>query len=74
MSLADKLATLRKPQPTRIETWIETLDADDRTALIAAATDAEISNSALHRVLREEGCSVGKDSVAQWRASHGFTR
>ena len=67
LDLASKLAEVKKPKPTSIETWIGTLDADDQAALEAARYDAEITTVALYNILTDAGARVSEKSIAKWR-------
>lgn len=67
LNLAEQFQAEKRPKQTTIEQWASTLDPDDREALENARTDADLSDSAIRRVLREAGKAVGKDTVVKWR-------
>lgn len=74
MSLVERLNAARTPRKPRFEQWIDSLPDDEREALIAAATDPDLSNNAIAEAVRAEGCPVNKDTISVWRKSHGFAR
>ena len=67
MSIADKLETLTPDLKPGINAYVAELSERDRAALIAAANDRAWSTAALHRLVREDGCGVGKDAFGAWR-------
>lgn len=73
-ALSDALKAEKKPSQPKFETWIDSLEKVDRDALVAAATDSSLTNAAIVRACRSVGYAANKDTVAQWRRGHGFTR
>lgn len=69
MSLADRLSTLKSSRRPKFDAIVEALPRSEREALIQYAADPTYTNSALMRVLREEGIPVGKDTFSAWRAN-----
>lgn len=67
LGLASKLSAVKRPRTTGFYLWVQELEEDDRNALLAARTDPDISNADLHRILREAGRPVGKDTLREWR-------
>lgn len=74
MSIRDLLAAERDGKRSSIETWLTTLDSEDRAAIIEAAGDDNLSTNALHRIIKSEGAQVGKDAMLTWRKANGFSR
>jgi hypothetical protein len=67
LNLSDQLAAERKPKPTSLETWIASLDSDDRDALESARFDDDLKDAAIRRVMANSGHPVGKETIAKWR-------
>lgn len=74
MSLAERLNEAKKPLRPRFEVWIDGLPKVDREALMASATDPNISTQAIIEAVRAEGCLTSKQTVTAWRKSHGYAR
>ena len=74
MSLKDDLEAEKKPVKSRFEAWVDALDPADREAMILAATDPELSNQAIMRVIVGHGYRANKDTISVWRRTYGFTR
>lgn len=71
--LADALAEQKDTErKSKLDQWVDSLPADDRTALILAAADPAYSNLGLRRIMSENGYTAGKDTIAAWRRKHGF--
>ena len=67
VGLAAKLEQARPAYKPKFEQYIDSLPAEDREALIAAANDPAWSSAALIRVLQDDGVAVGKDTFNTWR-------
>lgn len=74
MSLAERLEAARRPTASSMERILQQLTREDATALTTAATDANITDTAILRALRDEGFRVGKQTIADWRRANGLTR
>ena len=72
--LSDALNQKRKPVQLRFQEWLDSLDADDRKEMMAAAADHELSNSDLFAVIKSCGVAVAKETVTAWRSDNGLTR
>ena len=72
--LTEALDAVKQPPKTTIDSWIETLEPDDRKAIIAAAADTSINHRRLLEVIQAHGCRVGRDSLTGWRKANGFPR
>ena len=74
MSLKDDFEAQKKPVGSRLEAWIDSLNPADRESMILAATEPELSNQAIVRVLTGKGFRVNKDTISAWRKTYDFTR
>ena len=72
--LSDQLDAKRKTVRPTLTKWLETLDKDDLKLIEAAATDNDLSVSALTEFFKENGVATSKDTVAAWRRDHELTR
>lgn len=69
--LSEKLSNIKnKPVETkcRIPLLLEELTKEDGQALVNALGDPEIGHRVIWRVLKEEGYSVGRESILNARA------
>lgn len=73
MSLKDKLAEASQAVPRdSFETWLDTLPAAEREALVQFAPNRNLSHRAFYDIVRSEGAKVGREKVSAWRKSHGY--
>jgi hypothetical protein len=72
--LSEALEAKRRPTRPSLHQWLETLDADDRKEIMAAATDHQLSLASLVSVIKSCGVATSKETVSVWRIENGFTR
>lgn len=72
MSIREALKAATAPTRTGFELWLDTLNQDDRDALIEAAPLPNISHRAFHDIVKANGATVGKERLTAWRKSLGF--
>jgi len=72
MSLAERLKEAQANSKPVFERWLETIDEEDRKALIHAAGDPNLPTKKLIAIVRSEGISVGEERFKEWRQGHGF--
>lgn len=70
--LTEALEAIKQPARSSLESWIETLDPDDRRAMLAAAADNNIPHRRLLEVVQANGCKIGRDALTGWRKANGF--
>ena len=71
MSLAARLQEAKERTKPPFIQWVETLDDEDREALLAAAVDPAMSSSAITIAVRAAGGKVGKETIDGWRRTVG---
>jgi len=74
MSLAERIAEVRRPPVVGFDKWVADLPEDDRTLLLEAAADPRITHRDLLAVVKAEGATVGRDRLTDWRKANGFPR
>lgn len=74
MSIRDALQAATVTPKNGFDAWLDTLEADDRAALIEAAPLTNLTHRAFLDVVKAHGAKVGRDRVTDWRKAHGFPR
>lgn len=74
MSLRSLFEEELKPVRSTLDSWVESLNAQDQGDVLEFAAHPGLSHQAFLRIVRGKGVRVSKDSVSEWRRAHGFPR
>ena len=72
-TIADRIAAA-KPVQRRADVyvWMDTLNAEDHTAVMGIVTDTDWSHQAVMRFVNGESVPASKETIQKWRRSLGF--
>ncbi len=73
MSLAARLKEAQDTRKPLFETWVLTLDDEDRAALVDVAANPRVNSRNLAAIIRAEGVRVGVETLDAWRRSNGYS-
>lgn len=75
-ALIERLKDVQKKSKITVDQWVASLTDEERAAWFDAVLNPAITNADLMRVAKEENenVAVGKDSMREYRISHGLSR
>lgn len=72
LSVAEQLAAARRRPVSNFEAWVDSLDKEDKAALLAAAADPTISVRVIYEIAKTHGVTVGREKISLWRKVNGL--